>query len=78
VVIGVGLNRYTPRFVKFILPVSPLVSVLAITLICASIIGSSAEDFKQSGAELILAVFLLHTGGFSSVTWPAVCCAATN
>jgi len=64
VVIGVGLNRYLPRLVKFILPVSPLISVLTITLICASIIGSSAGDFKRSGGELILAVFLLHTGGF--------------
>ena len=64
VIIGVVLNRYLPRFVKFVLPVSPLVSVLAITLICASIIGSSADDFKRSGGELILAVFLLHSGGF--------------
>ena len=63
-VIGVALNRFSPRFVKFILPVSPLISVLTITLICASIIGSSADDFKQSGGKLILAVFLLHAGGF--------------
>ena len=64
VVIGVLLNRYTPRFVKCVLPVSPLVSVLTITLICASIIGDSADAFKRSGGELILAVFLLHSGGF--------------
>ena len=64
VVIGVALNRYFPRFVKFVMPASPLVAVLAITLICASIIGSSARDFARSGGELILAVFLLHTGGF--------------
>jgi BASS family bile acid:Na+ symporter len=63
-ILGVGLNRYAPRLVKFVLPVSPLISVLTITLICASIIGSSAGDFKRSGGELILAVFLLHTGGF--------------
>jgi BASS family bile acid:Na+ symporter len=64
VILGVGLNRYTPRLVKFILPVSPLISVLTITLICASIIGSSADDLKRSGGVLMLAVFLLHTGGF--------------
>jgi BASS family bile acid:Na+ symporter len=64
VIAGVLLNRYVPRMVKFVLPVSPLVSVLAITLICASIIGSSADKFKQCGGELILAVLLLHTGGF--------------
>lgn len=64
VIIGVLLNRYVPRMVRFVLPVSPLVSVLTITLICASIIGSSADKFKQCGGQLILAVLLLHTGGF--------------
>jgi bile acid:Na+ symporter, BASS family len=64
VVIGVAFNRYTPRFVKFVLPAAPLISVLAITLICASIIGASADKFKQSGGVLLLAVFLLHAGGF--------------
>lgn len=64
VVAGLVLNRYAPRLVKAVLPISPLISVLAITLICASIIGGSAADFGRSGARLILAVFLLHTGGF--------------
>lgn len=64
VILGVGLNRYAPRLVKWVLPVSPLVSVLTITLICASIIGGSRDNFLQSGGKLILAVFLLHTGGF--------------
>ena len=65
VVLGVALNRYVPRFVKRVLPVAPLISVLAIVLICASIIGSSAEQLKQSAGVLLLAVFLLHTGGFT-------------
>ncbi|HEX5398558.1 MAG TPA: bile acid:sodium symporter family protein [Verrucomicrobiae bacterium] len=65
VVMGVALNRFAPRFVKSVLPVSPLISVLAIVLICASIIGGSADKFKQSGGVLVLAVFLLHAGGFS-------------
>lgn len=64
VLLGLALNRYAPRFVKWVLPVAPLVSVLAITLICASIIGASAKDFEKSGFELILAVLLLHSGGF--------------
>ena len=46
VVIGVALNRYAPRFVKFVMPVSPLVSVLAITLICASIIGENRGKIR--------------------------------
>lgn len=63
-IVGVGLNRYAPRLVKGILPVAPLISVLTITLICASIIGGSAEHLKRSGGTLLLAVFLLHAGGF--------------
>lgn len=63
-IVGVALNRYAPRFVKAVLPVAPLVSVLTITLICASIIGGSAEHLKRSGGTLLLAVFLLHAGGF--------------
>jgi len=38
--------------------------VLTITLICASIIGASADRIRSSGAVLLLAVFLLHIGGF--------------
>lgn len=63
-IVGVALNRYVPRLVKAVLPVAPLVSVLTITLICASIIGGSAEHLKRSGGMLLLAVFLLHAGGF--------------
>lgn len=70
-VIGLGLHHFFPRFVKTILPMSPLVSVLTITLICAGIIGSSVEivkrsrtDLEQSLGILLLAVFLLHVGGF--------------
>jgi BASS family bile acid:Na+ symporter len=64
VVIGVALNRYAPRVVNFVLPVAPLISVAVIALICASIIGGSADKFRQSGGVLVLAVFLLHVGGF--------------
>jgi BASS family bile acid:Na+ symporter len=63
-IIGLALHHLAPRFVKAVLPVSPLVSVLAITMICASIIGSSADGLKQAGGALLLAVFLLHAGGF--------------
>ncbi len=62
--LGLALHHYCSRAVKFVLPVAPLISVLVITLICASIIGSSAEALKQSGGRLLLAVFVLHCAGF--------------
>jgi BASS family bile acid:Na+ symporter len=63
-VLGLTLHHLTPRVVKLVLPVAPLVSVVTIVLICASIIGSSAEDLKQSGLQILLAVLSLHGGGF--------------
>lgn len=63
-VLGLALHHLAPRLVKAVLPAAPLVSVIFIVLICASIIGGSAEAVKRSGGRLLLAVFLLHAGGF--------------
>ena len=38
-VVGLALHHFTPKIVKAVLPVAPLVSVVTIALICASIIG---------------------------------------
>jgi len=62
---GVVINRWFPRVVQTVLPVAPLVSVLTIALICASIIGASAGAVKSSALRLLSAVFLLHAGGFA-------------
>jgi len=65
VVAGVVLNRVFPKAVKTMLPVAPLVSVLAIAMICASIIGQRADEVKESVGPLMLGVALLHVGGFT-------------
>jgi BASS family bile acid:Na+ symporter len=64
VTLGVLLNRYTPRAVGFVLPVAPLVSVIFIALICASIIGANAQTVLDSALPLFTGVALLHLGGF--------------
>lgn len=64
-ILGLGLNQFSPRLVRWVLPVAPLISVVTIALICASIIGQRAADIRQSGGVLLLAVFLLHAGGFA-------------
>lgn len=64
-VIGILLHHFTPKLVDYILPVAPLVSVITIALICASIIGQSAKAILDSGLRLMAAVFLLHAGGFA-------------
>lgn len=64
VILGLLANRYSPRMVAAVQPVAPLVSVVTIALICASIIGQSAAAVKASAGKLLLAVFLLHALGF--------------
>lgn len=63
-VIGLALHHYAPRLVNAVLPAAPLVSVIAVALIVASIIGQNAHAIMESGLRLLLAVFLLHAGGF--------------
>lgn len=64
-VLGLALHHYTPRVVRLVLPLAPLVSVVTIALICASIIGQSARQIKESGGQMLAAVLVLHVGGFA-------------
>lgn len=65
VLLGLLMNRYTPRVVRAVTPVAPLVAVIFIALICASIIGSNAQTVKDSALVLFTSVALLHLGGFA-------------
>lgn len=65
VVIGLLLNRYAHRMVYRTQLILPLVSVVVIALICASIIGASAQAVREAGLRLIGAVFCLHVLGFA-------------
>lgn len=47
------------------MPVAPLVSMIVIALICASIIGAHAGTIKDSALSLLSAIALLHLGGFT-------------
>ena len=64
VIFGLLMNRYSPKLVNAVQSIAPLVSVITIALICASIIGQSAAAVKASAGKLLLAVFLLHALGF--------------
>jgi len=65
VLTGLLLHQFAPRVVKRVLPIAPPVAVITIALICASIIGQQSERVLHSGGRLVLAVFLLHSGGFA-------------
>lgn len=62
---GLALHHWFPKLTRAVLPVAPLVSVLTIAMICATIIGLNAESLRRSGGSLLLAVTLLHAGGFA-------------
>ncbi len=64
VVLGVMLNRWVPQLVQRVMPVAPLLSVLGVCVICAVVFAANAGTILTHGAELILAVALLHGGGF--------------
>ncbi len=61
---GVAMHHIAPGAARAALPAAPLVSVAAIALICASIVGQNAAAVRESGGRLLGAVFLLHAGGF--------------
>jgi BASS family bile acid:Na+ symporter len=64
VLLGLFLHHKAPRLTEFMLPAGPIVSVLGISLIVASIIGQNAAAIFAHGGQLLLAVTLLHGGGF--------------
>ncbi len=64
VVLGVMLNRWVPQLVQRVMPVAPLLSVLGVCVICAVVFAANAATILTHGAALILAVALLHSGGF--------------
>ena len=65
IVLGLLLKRFTPSLVKAAAPFCPLVAVVTVALICASVIGSSAAAIIAAGPALLLAVATLHTVGFA-------------
>lgn len=65
IVLGIAMNKFSPKVTQAILPGAPLVAVLVIALIVGSIIGSGKKMILESGMSLLLAIFFLHLGGFT-------------
>ncbi|MCU0845386.1 MAG: bile acid:sodium symporter family protein [Spirochaetes bacterium] len=64
VAVGVIMRRYMRGLTQRILTVMPVLAVLFITLIVASVIGAGRNEILMSGFALLGAVFCLHAGGF--------------
>ncbi len=63
-ILGLAIHHFFPRLVNAVLDIAPLVSVVAIALICGSIIGGNVESVKAHGVSLATAIVLLHALGF--------------
>lgn len=61
---GVLVNRSLPSVTRRLLPASPLVAVIFITLIVSSIVGQGKTHILAAGWRLVAAVFSLHAFGF--------------
>jgi BASS family bile acid:Na+ symporter len=64
VVLGALLNRFAPAFTRKATVVSPLVAVLLIAMIVASILGAGLSKIAEGGLRLVGAVLSLHLSGF--------------
>lgn len=64
IIAGVLMNRFFKKGTQKIMAICPLVAVIFITLIVASIVGQARGLIMESGLRLIGAVFSLHAGGF--------------
>lgn len=66
VALGLVLQRQFPAASQRVRPIAPLVAVLAITLIAASVIGANRHNVLEAGVRLVGAVVTLHIAGFLS------------
>lgn len=64
VAFGVFLNYFFPKITKRISVMSPLLAVIAIILIVASVIAANKNPIQESGLQLLGSVFTLHASGF--------------
>ncbi len=64
VIAGLLMNHFLGRQISPIKPVAPLVSVILIGMICASIVGANRDSIREQGLTLFLAVTTLHLLAF--------------
>jgi len=71
VLAGVMFNRLLPGAVRHVTPWSPVLSVLIVVLIVGGINAAKKDLIRENAGMLLLAVFLLHAGGFGLGYWLA-------
>ncbi|GJQ12706.1 hypothetical protein GpartN1_g4497.t1 [Galdieria partita] len=63
IALGMALNRYFKSFVDIILPISPVVGVIATCLVVGSAVAQCNKLILSAGISLQIPIFLLHLIG---------------
>lgn len=63
IAIGMTTNQFFPKFVKAILPITPLVGVISTCLLVASAVAQVSDQIINAGLALQIPIFLLHLIG---------------
>ena len=73
IVLGMTLNRFTPGFVKMMLPVTPVIGVASTCLLVGSAVAQVSESILKAGWKLQVPMIALHlAGGLAGYVVPAV------
>ena len=71
IAIGMTANKLFPKFVKAILPISPVVGVVSTCLLVASAVAQVSEPIINAGLKLQIPILLLHLlGGVAGYMMP--------
>lgn len=63
IALGMTANQFFPKFVKAILPITPVVGVLSTCMLVASAVAQVSEPILNAGLSLQLPLLLLHIVG---------------
>lgn len=63
IVVGMATNKFFPKFVKSILPITPVVGVISTCLLVASAVAQVADPILGAGIKLQIPIMLLHLVG---------------
>ncbi len=60
IVVGMAMNKYVPKVVNAVLPITPVVGVVSTCLLVASAVAQCAPAILSAGLQLQLPILLLH------------------
>mmetsp|Transcript_29213 Transcript_29213/g.31865 ORF Transcript_29213/g.31865 Transcript_29213/m.31865 type:complete len:387 (+) Transcript_29213:210-1370(+) len=69
IVLGMGINRYLPKLVNVMLPITPVVGVASTCLLVASAVAQCASAILAAGTSLQFPIILMHLIGGIAGYW---------